>query len=99
MRATERPALSIAEGSVAIRHTVALRGGVPSTVLGAGCAISEIPRGVYTERSECARNDLSGQIASVPFAEFILSEAEGLWALAHSLPRDDTRLSAFALVP
>ena len=26
--------------------------------------ISEIPRGVYTERSECARNDPSGQIAS-----------------------------------
>ena len=52
------------EGCVAIRHAVSLRGEAE--------AIPEIPRGVYTEPSECARNDpstrlragLSGQIAS-----------------------------------
>ena len=51
---------------MAIRHDVSLRGEAK--------AIPEVPRGVYTERIECARNDpstrlragLSGQIASSP---------------------------------
>ena len=86
LRAPEGPALSVAEGCVAIRHPVSLRGVAPSKRLRAGCAIAprflaeftlsesnvlgmtlrlgsgqafqvRLLRGVYTERSECTRND------------------------------------------
>jgi hypothetical protein len=57
LRAPEEPALSVAEGCVAIRHAVSLRGTFALLSVDSAEAVCGIPR--------FARNDPSGQIASV----------------------------------